>query len=82
MNAYLTEAQSRAIVEGSDGLVQLIDPSTNRSYVLLPTEVYFQLQERRPLIPGESYPAIDRTFSEGWNHPKMDDYDRYDELKK
>ena len=32
--------------------------------------------------PGEAYPAIDRAFAEGWGDPKMDDYDRYEELKK
>jgi hypothetical protein len=32
--------------------------------------------------PGDAYPAVDRAFSEDWNEPKMDDYDRYEELKK
>jgi hypothetical protein len=31
--------------------------------------------------PPDTYPAIDRAFAEGWDGPKMDDYDRYDELK-
>jgi hypothetical protein len=32
--------------------------------------------------PSEAYPAIDQAFAEGWNDPKMDDYECYEELKK
>jgi hypothetical protein len=31
--------------------------------------------------PSVAYAAIDDAFSEGWSDPKMDDYDRYEELK-
>lgn len=30
----------------------------------------------------EAYPAIDRAFADGWNDPRMDDYDRYDDLAR
>ena len=30
--------------------------------------------------PRDAYAAIDRAFAEGWDDPKMDDYDRYEEL--
>jgi hypothetical protein len=29
--------------------------------------------------PRDAYSAIDRAFAEGWNDPKMDDYDGRDE---
>ncbi|MCY2987986.1 MAG: hypothetical protein NTY19_09010 [Planctomycetota bacterium] len=29
-----------------------------------------------------SYPSIDESFREGWEAPGMEDYDRYEELKK
>jgi hypothetical protein len=42
--------------------------------------------EQKPLDgelhPRDAYAAIDRTFAEGWNDPKMDDYDRYETLKR
>jgi hypothetical protein len=31
---------------------------------------------------SDAYAAIDRAFAPGWDDPKMDDYDRYDELKQ
>jgi len=31
--------------------------------------------------PRDAYPAIDGAFAGGWNDPRMDGYDRYDELK-
>jgi hypothetical protein len=30
---------------------------------------------------NEAYPAINATFAAGWTDPKMDDYDRYEDLK-
>jgi len=32
--------------------------------------------------PRLAYPAIDQAFAEGWADPKLDDYDRYEELKR
>ena len=61
---------------------RLLDATTNTIYVLLPVEVYERLRE---LVadeddPRAAYPAPDRAFAEGWSDPKMDDYDRYEEL--
>jgi len=45
-----------------------------------------QLEALRPagttepdLTPAEAYSAIDRAFAEGWDDPKMAEYDRYEE---
>jgi hypothetical protein len=51
--------------------------------VLVRKEVYQRLQAALSdnLAPSEAYPAIDRAFAPGWSDPKMDDYDRYEELR-
>ena len=61
-----------------------IDPQTKNEYVLVPTDVYERIKGLlgEDFHPSEAYPAIDRAFSEAWDDPKMDDYDRYEELKK
>ena len=79
----LTEEQVRAVAAQPGEPVRLIDPTTNRAYVLLRADVYERV---RGLLgdfdPREAYPATDRAFAEGWNDPRMDDYDRYEELRR
>jgi hypothetical protein len=79
----LTEEQCQAL-DGPRGPVRLIDPRTQATYVLLPEDVYERLKATvtEDFQPAEAYPAIDRALAEGWNDPKMDDYDRYEELKQ
>ena len=31
---------------------------------------------------SDTYAAIDEAFAEGWNDPKMADYDHYEDFKK
>jgi hypothetical protein len=61
-----------------------VDPHTKQEYILVRKEVYAQLKNGLDIDfhPREAYSAIDRSFAEGWNDPKMDDYDRYEELKR
>lgn len=78
----LTEAQRSEVNGGAP--VRAVDPVTRQTYVLVPEQDYERL---KPLLTGEFHPsdayvAIDRAFAEGWNDPKMNDYDRYEELKK
>jgi hypothetical protein len=78
----LTDAQLTALDAESEPRVK--DPRTNTVYILVRADVY---ERTRELLsgdshPSEAYPAIDRAFAEAWNDPKMDDYDRYEELKK
>lgn len=81
MAIHLTEDHLRA---AADSPIRITDPQTQQAYVLLRAEAY----ERLGQLLGdefslpEFYPAIDKAFSEGWNDPKMDDYDRYEDLKK
>lgn len=78
----LTEAQ-RQELKGTD-VPRLVDPETRRTYVLLSEELYERLRGLlgEEFHPRDAYPAIDRAFAEDWNDPKMDDYDRYEELKR
>ena len=61
-----------------------VDPQTKAEYVLVPADLYERMKGLLgdDFHPSEAYPAMDRAFSEAWNDPKMDDYDRYEELKK
>ena len=62
---------------------RLIDPETHQTYVLVREELYKRLKGQLDTTfqPRDAYPAIDRAFAEGWDDPRMDDYDRYEELR-
>ena len=78
----LTQEQRREL-EGMT-VPRVLDPETRKTYVLVSEAAYerFKGLFGDDFHPGEAYPAIDRAFAEGWGDPKMDDYDRYEELKK
>jgi hypothetical protein len=73
----------RTRTEASDEPVRVFDPKSNRAYVLVRADLFDRMRE---LIGGatvrEAYPTIDRTFAAGWDDPKMDVYDRFEDLKK
>ncbi len=79
----LTQQQQQALDVTAPPL-RMLDPRTNTTYVLLPAEVYERVQGLlgEDIQPRDTYPAVDRAFAEGWNDPRMDDYDRYEELKR
>ncbi len=82
MSLELNDREQHAV--DAEPAPRLIDPRTGIAYVLLRADVFERL---RGLLdddfqPRDAYPAIDRAFAENWDDPKMDDYDRYDELKK
>lgn len=80
--SVLSADQRRAVAARPGEPVRLIDPATNRAYVLLPDDVYEWV---RALLqadsPADAYPAIDRAFAAGWDDPAMADYDRYEDAK-
>jgi hypothetical protein len=78
----LTQDQRREL-EGSD-VPRVVDPQTRQTYVLLREEVYERIKGLLggEFHPSEAYPAIDRAFAEGWDDPRMNDYDRYEDLKR
>ena len=83
MTIELTETQQQAIAECATTLPRVVDPGTNTTYVLVRADVFDRFQGilDGDLQSRDAYPAIDRAFAEGWNDPKMDDHDRYEELK-
>jgi hypothetical protein len=77
----LTPGQRRELQGGA--VPRLVDPDTHQTYVLVSEKVYERVKSLfgDAFHPSDAYPAINRAFAEGWNDPKMDDYDRYEELK-
>ena len=78
----LTQEQRRELTAAD--APRVVDPDTRQTYVLVREEVYERLKGLldAPFHPADAYPAIDRAFAAGWNDPPMDDYDRYEELKR
>ena len=79
----LTAEQLNALAIHLGEPIRCIDPASQRRYVLLRAEVYDRVEAfLEDYRPQDAYPAIDRAFAEGWDDPKMNDYDRYEELRK
>jgi hypothetical protein len=79
----LTDDQLRAVAAQTDEPIRLIDPASNRVFVLLDQAKYERMRElAEGLQASDTYPTSDRVFAEGWNEPIMDDYDRYEDFKK
>jgi hypothetical protein len=78
--ATLTPEQRLLLQQAGGQMLRLIDPDTNEQYVLVPAEVYEQLRSgQTDLDPRELYPALHRALrDEGWDDPRMDEYNRYD----
>ena len=79
----LTPEQHEAIAQNGAETLRAIDPETNVEYVLMTAATFARLQELLNLDanPADAYPAIDKAFAEGWSDPRMDEYDRYEELR-
>ena len=78
----LTEDQRRELE--TTQFPRAIDPLTKRTYILVSEDLYQRVfgALADEFSPRDAYPAIDRAFREGWDDPKMDDYDRYEDLKR
>jgi hypothetical protein len=76
--ATLTKEQRQLLQESGGEALRLVDPDTNKEYVLLPAEVYEQLRSvLTDLNPRDLYPALQRALQdEGWDDPHMDEYNR------
>jgi hypothetical protein len=62
--------------------LKLVDTQTNAAYYLVSAEQFERLRGLLDDDPSAAYPLADETFAEGWDDPKMADYDRYEEIKK
>ncbi len=83
MAAELTAELQQALRDHGGGATPVVDPSTNRVYILVPKETYerlkplfeedpLTLEEQRHLLRGAGRRA-------GWDDPEMEAYDHYDE---
>jgi hypothetical protein len=52
-----------------------------RECVVVAREVYDRVRAMLDFDPAQAYPAIDEAWREGWDDPKMADYDRYEEFR-
>ena len=80
----LTKDQHDELTQNGKDSMKVIDPVTNTEYLLIRADAFERL---RGLIDGDfdvsdAYAAIDEALAEGWNHPKMSDYDHYEYFKK
>lgn len=77
--ATLTIEQRNLLKQSNGQPLRLVDPDTNREYVLLDAEVYDQVRSvLSDLNPRDLYPALHRALrDEGWDDPQMDEYNRY-----
>jgi hypothetical protein len=81
---HLTKGQHDEMASNGKGPVQMIDPITNAEFVLVPAAEYAYLSGMidKDFHVSDAYVAIDEAFAEGWNDPKMADYDHYEDFKK
>jgi hypothetical protein len=85
MNVELSEEQRQALDAQPGQPLRVVDPRTQKAYVLIPAEVYDRIEA--PLDEDDlrgTYPAqMESALRAGWDDPAMDDYNNYDEnLKK
>ena len=78
----LTPEQQRALDTHPGEPLKLVDERTNATYYLLSAAAFEQLRRPWDDDPAAAYPLADEAFAEGWDDPKMADYDRYEEVKK
>ena len=80
----LTKDQHDELASNGKDTAKVIDPVTNTEYVLVPVEVFARLSGMVDVDfhINEAYPAMSRAFADLWTDPDMDDYDRYEEIKK
>lgn len=80
----ISEELRQAVQDSKDSLVRLVDPETNDVYVVLPAEIFDQLQEGlfyddSPLTEEErSALLVELGLSIGWDDPEMDVYNELD----
>ncbi|HEV3343408.1 MAG TPA: hypothetical protein VG125_23755 [Pirellulales bacterium] len=68
-----------------DAPPRLIDPRTNKAYVLLAAEQYDRIKalfEQDDDLNHTYAAQMESAMRAGWGDATMDDYDRYDELRR
>jgi len=79
MTTEITDQQRAAITAEGDRPVEVVDPQTNRLYVLISREQYERLKplfEDEPVSESEQRDLLRRAGRRaGWDDPEMDAYD-------
>jgi hypothetical protein len=82
MLVQLSAEQQDALAQCAAGLVKVVDPSTNATYVLVPSEVYERFRavfESSDFEVREAYPLMEEVARrEGWDDPAEDIYNDLD----
>jgi hypothetical protein len=75
----LTNEQRELMIRSGGRPFELVDPESNEHYVLIRAEEYEQLRTALgESDPRDLYPALHQALrEEGWDDPRMDDYNRY-----
>ena len=77
MSIQLSEEQGRALDAEPESPPRVVDPRTNRTYVLLEAEQYERMKAllEEELDIRAAYPLMDAVAAkEGWDDPSMDIY--------
>ena len=79
----LTKELQQAVQEADEQPIRLVDPRTNLEYVVLPAEIFDQVQhvfsEANPLTIEEQRALLVQIgLSVGWDNPEMDVYNKLD----
>lgn len=81
----LNQDLQRVLDTHADAPPRVIDPRTNKAYVLLAAEQYERIKallEQDDNL-SDTYPAqMDAAMQAGWGDTSMNDYDHYDELRR
>lgn len=80
----LSPELQQALDGHADTPPRLVDPRTNKAYVLLEAEQYERIKAilEQDDDLSQTYPAqMEAAMRAGWGDASMDDYDRYDELR-
>jgi hypothetical protein len=83
MTAKLSDELRRELEQHGDQPIEVVDPATNKVYLLISREKYERLKplfEDEPLSDLEQRELLRQAGRRaGWDDPEMDAYDHYDE---
>jgi hypothetical protein len=82
MDLALTSEQLQALSLDRGTPIRLVDPNSQRAYVLVPADQYERLLalEKDDYQLSDTYVAQMRSaMRAGWDDPAMDDYNNYEE---
>jgi hypothetical protein len=83
MAAQITDELRRELERHGDRPIEVVDPATNKVYLLVPREQFERLKplfEDEPLSTAEQRELLRQAGRRaGWDDPQMDAYDHYDE---